>query len=172
VGVVFLLAVVGVFVVAAVPQIVGAEESYVIQSDSMSPAIDAGDVVFVYDVPSEKVQTDDIITFEQGGAGESNRVTHRVIAVLGSDGERRFRTKGDANEEPDPTLVAPSRVIGVVKFHIPYIGYVTSFAQSKLGLVALVVIPAILLVASEIWDLATTTEPNGGSSETENRDQS
>jgi len=53
-------------------------------------------------------------------------------------------------------------VIGVVQFHIPYMGYVTSFAQTRLGILALVVVPAVLLVVSEVWDLLSATKPTEG----------
>lgn len=152
------LAIVFLFVAGAVPQLVGADHSYVVQSDSMSPAISAGDVVFVYDTPSDKIAEGDVITFEQAGAGESDRVTHRVVEVVEQEGERRFRTEGDANEDPDPGVVSPSDVVGVVQFHVPYMGYVTSFAQTRFGILALVVVPAVLLVVSEVWDLLSATK--------------
>lgn len=158
VGLAVLAAVVFIFLATAIPQLVGADNSYLVQSDSMSPAIDAGDVVFVYDTQPEQIAEGDVITFEQAGAGESDRVTHRVVEVIERDGERQFRTKGDANEDPDPSPVPASRVIGVVGFHVPLIGYVTSFAQTRLGILALVVVPAVLLVVSEMWDLATAME--------------
>jgi len=158
VGLAVLAIVVFLFVAAAVPQIVGADESYVVLSDSMSPAIEAGAVVFVGEVPADDIGEGDVITIERAGAtGDSSRVTHRVVEVVERDGERRFRTKGDANEDPDPGLVAPSEVVGVVQFHVPYMGYVTSFAQTRLGILALVVVPAVLLVVSEVWDLLTAT---------------
>jgi len=59
------------FVAGAVPHFVGADNSYVVQSDSMSPAIDAGDVVFVYDTAPDYIAKGDVITFEQAGAGDS-----------------------------------------------------------------------------------------------------
>lgn len=158
VGFIALAVVVFLFVAGAVPALVGAEASYVVQSDSMSPAIDAGDVVFVYETPPEQISEGDVVTFEQAGAGDSDRVTHRVVEVVEGDGERQFRTKGDANESPDPSPVSPSQVIGVVGFHVPYMGYVTAFAQSGLGVVALVVVPAVLLVVLEVRDLLRSTE--------------
>ncbi|SFR93116.1 signal peptidase, endoplasmic reticulum-type [Halomicrobium zhouii] len=159
VGLAVLGIVVFLFVAAAVPQVVGVDESYVVLSDSMSPAIDAGAVVFVGEVPANDISEGDVITIERaGGSGDSSRVTHRVVEVVEEDGERRFRTKGDANEDPDPSLVAPSNVIGVVQFHVPYMGYVTSFAQTRLGILALVVVPAVLLVVSEVWDLLSATK--------------
>lgn len=160
-GLSFLVLLVFLFVATAIPQVVGADNSYIVQSDSMSPTIDAGDVVFVYATPPEQITEGDVITFERAGAGESNRVTHRVVEVVERDGERQFRTKGDANEDLDPQLVPASQVIGVVGFHVPLIGYVTSFAQTRLGILALVVVPAVLLVVSEMWDLATAMAVEG-----------
>lgn len=144
------LAIVVLFVAASVPQLVGAEDSYVVLSDSMSPTIKAGAVVFVSDVPVDDIGTDDVITYE----GESGApVTHRVVDVVTEEGERRFVTQGDANEDPDPQPVSPSEVVGRVSFHLPIIGYVVAFAGTDLGLIALVVIPASLLVVLEIRDL-------------------
>lgn len=159
-----LLAVVLLFVAAAVPGLVGADESYVVRSDSMSPAIGAGSVVFVAEVPTDQIAEGDVITFEQTGA--TDPVTHRVVEVVERDGERRFRTQGDANEDPDPDLVAPAEVVGTVQFHVPLMGYVVSFAQTRVGILALVVVPGLLLVASEIWDLYTAAaDGEGGSGE-------
>ena len=143
--------VLGVFVVAAVPQLVGADDSFVVQSDSMSPAIDAGAVVFVSEVPSEDISEGDVITYRDTGPdGETRRVTHRVIAVEQADGQVQFQTKGDANEDPDPGRVSAGQVVGVVQFDLPLIGYVLSILQSPFGIVALVVIPAIALGITEL----------------------
>ncbi len=156
-GLLLVIAVVFVFVAGAFPQVVGADHSYVVLSDSMSPSIDAGAVVFVAEVAPESIDEGDVITFEQ--AGGDSRVTHRVVEVVEDGGERRFRTKGDANEDPDPALVASSDVVGVVRFHVPYVGYVTSFAQTGVGILALVVVPAVLLAVSEVWNLLKATAP-------------
>lgn len=168
VGFVVIISAVVVFGVAAVPQVVGAEHSYVVLSDSMKPTFSAGSVVLVNEVPAAEISEGDVITYEAsgGGAGMANvdRVTHRVVEVVNEDGERAFRTKGDANEEPDAQLVRSSSVIGVVIFSIPYIGYVTQFANSSNGLLLLVIVPTALLGLNEIWTLyqaATADEEQG-----------
>jgi signal peptidase len=50
-GVVVLVALVVPFVVFAVPQVVGAEHSYVVLTSSMSPTYEAGDGVIVNEIP-------------------------------------------------------------------------------------------------------------------------
>ena len=152
----------GVFVVAAVPQLVGADHSFVVQSDSMSPAIDAGAVVFVSDVPADEISDGDVITYRDSGPdGETRRVTHRVIAVERADGQPQFQTKGDANEDPDPGRVSASQVVGVVNFDLPLVGYVLSILRSPMGIVALVVIPAIALGLSELRALLGAVRADG-----------
>lgn len=157
VGLAVLLVVVGVFVAAAVPQAVGADESYVVLSSSMSPAIEAGSVVFVQSVPAAAVSEGDVITYDRSPGGTTSRVTHRVVDVVERDGRRQFVTKGDANEDPDPEPVAPAAVVGVVAFSVPYIGHVITFSQTRVGLLALVVLPAALLVVLEVRDLLAGT---------------
>ena len=151
-GLFVLIGIIGIFVASAVPQTVGADESYVVLSDSMSPSIGAGAVVFVSAVPTDQIQTGDVITF-QAGDSQNAPVTHRVVGIETADGERSFQTKGDANEDPDPDRVPQSAVIGEVSFHVPLIGYVVTFAETDLGLVLLVVIPAGVLALTEIRDL-------------------
>jgi signal peptidase len=153
--VIFVLAVVP-FALFAVPQLAGASHSYVVLSDSMSPAIDAGDVVFVADEPTAEISEGDVITFASAdiaaGTG-SSLVTHRVVDVVERDGQTAFRTKGDANEEADQELVSPRNVVGVVSFHLPLLGYVVTFASSRLGTVLFLVVPAVLLGGGELYDL-------------------
>lgn len=158
VGVVLLVGLVAPFVVFAAPQLVGAEHSYVVLSASMSPAIEAGDVVIVNGVSPDEISQGDVITFQASPGHQSttpdvNRVTHRVVEVVEKDGQVQFRTKGDANEEADAQLVPGSAVVGTVLFSIPFIGYFVTYAGTKLGIIAFVVVPSVLLIVGELWDL-------------------
>lgn len=165
-GLVVLTALVLPFVVFAVPQLVGAEHSFVVVSSSMAPAFHAGSAVVVNDVAPASVDEGDVITFEApgenfGGQGDIDRVTHRVVDVVEKEDGLYFQTKGDANEEADQQLVPAENLIGRVFFAIPLIGWVLDFGGSQAGLLALVVVPSVLLVVSEVWDLyqaATTSE--------------
>ena len=148
--------VVAVFVVFAVPQAAGADHSYVVLSSSMAPAMEAGDAIIVAEVPPERIEEGDVITFEPpGGNGEggTDRVTHRVVEVVDRGDGLYFRTQGDANEEPDQALVPAANVVGRVSVHIPELGHVVLFASSDAGIVALVVVPAVLLGLDELYKL-------------------
>lgn len=155
-GVLVLVVVVVPFVVTAVPQLVGADETFIVLSSSMAPTYQAGDVVFVNDVRPSAIESGDVITFEPPSGHENEealRVTHRVVDVVDRNGSTYFRTKGDANEEPDQTLVPAENVVGVVWFAIPWLGYVISFGGSTTGIVLLVFVPVALLILTELWNL-------------------
>ncbi len=64
-----------------------------------------------------------------------------------------FVTRGDANDVNDPTPVAADKVVGKVKFALPYAGYIMSFGQSKTGIISLVMIPGLLIIIFELRNL-------------------
>ena len=146
--IVIVLSLVSPFAVFGVPQLVGADRSYVVLSGSMEPYMSAGDAIIIAAGPTASIREGDVITYQRGG---DIPTTHRVIErVTGGQGVA-FRTMGDANEDPDPAIVRPASVVGEVVLVIPYIGYVVQFANTPIGIVSLVVVPIGLLVLSELW---------------------
>jgi len=136
-----LIAAVSPFVVFALPEVVGADESYVVLSGSMEPTLSPGDVVIVD--ATATVGVGDIITYD---TGDQVPTTHRVI----DERDGGYQTKGDANENVDSGLVAFESVIGRTIITIPFVGYVILWANSPVGYVLLVVVPLVLLGVSEL----------------------
>jgi len=99
-GIVLLIAIVAPFAVYAAPEIVGADESFVVLTPSMTPEIAPGDVVIVAERDPTAIVEGDVITFARGASDVP--VTHRVIDVVDEGGGLAFETQGDANEGPDP----------------------------------------------------------------------
>ncbi|WP_096394148.1 signal peptidase I [Halorubrum trapanicum] len=155
-GIVLLLALVAPFAVYAAPEIVGADESFVVLTASMTPAIAPGDVVIVAERDPTTVVDGDVITFMRGTSEVP--VTHRVIDVVDEGGTLAFETMGDANEGPDPGLVPAGNLVGVVALTIPYIGYVIQFAGTQAGFVTLVLLPFGLLAVTEVWSIVRSRE--------------
>ncbi|MCD6240803.1 signal peptidase I [Candidatus Bathyarchaeota archaeon] len=118
----------------------------VVMSGSMEPTIPVGSIVVVGTVNPEDVKVGDVIAFRTG----ESRIIHRVIDRVVEDGSIYFKTKGDANEEPDPWLVRPQDICGVVILTVPYYGYLIYFAQTPLGFTLMVIVPAILIIAGEV----------------------
>lgn len=139
-------------VVAAVPQLAGADHSYVVLSSSMEPSIQAGGLVLVSSVDPGTIGTGDVITF-QPPDGTTQPTTHRVVDVVESGDGLAFRTKGDANAQADDEPVPADGVIGVVTADVPYVGRIVNFANSTAGVLVLVVLPALVLIAAEVRDV-------------------
>ena len=121
-------------------------------SGSMEPALKVGGMVVCRKIPVEEVKVGDIIGFNSPGG---DKVTHRVIDVVEQDGKRWFRTKGDANEDPDPDLVAISgEKVDKVVFHLPYLGFVSRFMQSRLAFLVFICAPTLILLilfGRDLW---------------------
>ncbi|SDM36607.1 signal peptidase I [Halogranum gelatinilyticum] len=148
VGIALLIALVVPFAVYAVPDLAGADQSYVVLTGSMTPAIAPGDVVIVDSVDPATIAVGDVVTFER--AANNPPVTHRVIEVVQTENGPAYVTKGDANEDPDTSLVYPNQLVGRVLVTFPYIGHVIEFGNSTNGFLLLVVTPFALLILTEI----------------------
>lgn len=121
-----------------------------VQSGSMEPAIKQGSVVVVK--PADEYHKGDVITFVDLN-NPKDSVTHRVFEVQEDTGRITFITKGDANDAPDTEKVLKGQVLGRMLFNIPFLGYPVSFAKTKEGLVLLVIVPAVIIIYSELLNI-------------------
>lgn len=127
-------------------------QAIAMQTGSMAPAINPGDLVVIQQVAPQQITTGDVITFQAPVDG-SPMVTHRVIAVRESASGPVFQTKGDQNQSPDPwsihynaggwrlTRVVPSGA-AVLDFLRGGLGHVVT------GVLTFVVVLAILAAPS------------------------
>jgi len=91
-----------------------------VQTGSMIPVYNVGDVILVKEKDINKIKVGDDVTYwGTSGVMKGKLVTHRVIEIEEKDGENVFHTQGVANNAPDP-LVYPKQLNGVVqgKLHI------------------------------------------------------
>jgi signal peptidase len=70
----------------------------------------------------------------------------------------RYRTKGDANDVEDGTLVHPNNIIGSPVFCIPKLGYVASYISRPPGTYVAVAGAALFLALMFIPDLFAEDE--------------
>ena len=89
---------------------------FLIASGSMEPNIPVGSLIFVLEVPVERIRENDVITFFS--INELDIVTHRVRSVIDTGSGYVFITRGDANNTDDTPLFY-ERVIGRVAFSVP-----------------------------------------------------
>lgn len=89
-----------------------------IRSESMTPKINKGDAVVIdKNVKKSEIKAQDIIAYEND---EKEIIVHRIIKI-NKDGS--YITKGDFNNTTDGKYVKFKKVVGKVKFKIPYIAY-------------------------------------------------
>jgi len=136
-----------VFFILYTPEKIGGDTKYEpVLTGSMEPSIPVGGVVIIKPTNPETVQVGDIICFK---FSESTLITHRVTAI----NDQGFITKGDANENTDIQVVSTENVVGKVIFVVPLIGYVGTFARTKLGLILFLFIPATTIIVFEIRNI-------------------
>ncbi len=127
-------------------------------SGSMEPYLRSGGIAVTRPVFPSDIRSGDIITFYSPLTGELT--SHRVIEAI-SGGREVVRTKGDANEDPDPYRVPAGNIVGRVCFRVPYIGYAAMFVKTPLGLVVTLVVPGLTVIINEmvsIWKAMSEIE--------------
>lgn len=130
--------------------------TYVVLSGSMEPEFVTGSLLYATkNVDAEELEVGDSITFK---AGESTIVTHRIIGIVDEDGQLKFQTKGDANEDPDANLVPSENVMGKALFDIPGLGYLADYIQHPPGLYFAVAIGVLLIAFVFISDMLMEDE--------------
>lgn len=126
---------------------------FTVLSGSMEPTYHTGSLIYVKDIEPFDLESGDVITFM---LDEDTIATHRITEVVPDEEDStviRFRTKGDANDVEDGSLVHYKNVIGTPVFTIPYIGYVANYIQNPPGIYAAIATGAILLMLVFIPDL-------------------
>ncbi|MER5640309.1 signal peptidase I [Kitasatospora sp. NPDC002227] len=91
----------------------------VVVSGSMKPALSRGDVVVVRPVQMPEVGAGAVISFLDPAHG-GRLTTHRAVERLENGGA--YRTKGDANRDPDSEFVRSGQLKGVVSAVVPWAG--------------------------------------------------
>ena len=147
---------VGIVVVLAV-LLVGARlvgfQVFTVLSGSMEPTYHTGSLIYVKEVDYTEIEPGQVITFM---LDEDTVATHRVVEVVPDENDAavlRYRTKGDANDAEDGSLVHYKNVIGTPVFSIPKLGYFANYIQNPPGLYIAISAGAILLMLVFLPDL-------------------
>lgn len=124
----------------------GGLKVFTVLSGSMEPTYHVGSVIYVKSVDYTQLQEGDAITFMMD---ENTVATHRIVGIVPDEEDPtvlRYRTKGDANDAEDGSLVHYKNVIGTPVFTIPYLGYIASYIQNPPGIYIAISAGAILLL--------------------------
>jgi signal peptidase len=131
---------------------VGGWRGFTVMSGSMEPEIHTGALVITQRVLPSTLKENDIITFSRP-TDNHEFITHRVFQVIERGSFYTFKTKGDANPKEDNWTLAQGGIVGKVDANIPYLGYLLSFSQTKIGLLLFILIPAIFIIVDEISNI-------------------
>jgi signal peptidase I len=125
----------------------------VVQSNSMSPTFNTGDIILVSGIAFENLKTGDIVLFTDNYGGT---VAHRVVSIDTTG--RTFTTKGDANSQTAAFErdVPSNNLRGIVTGTIPALGWLDLFYMSWLIKLAIIYFIVSLIIRGP--------KPNSGSS--------
>lgn len=154
---------------------------YAVLSGSMEPTYHVGALIYVKDVDPADITVGMPITFVVNE--DLLLATHRVvdIEVLTTRQEQMldeagtpllddagnpvmeevpldepvyyYQTKGDANDAVDGTPVHYKNVVGTPVFSIPYLGYLSSWLQTRQGMIMGICIALVLVILTFLPDL-------------------
>lgn len=100
--------------------------SYVIATESMTGELNRGDVAITFKYTDQPISEGQVVAFEQN----ERVVIHRVVKIEVINGQRRYYTKGDANDDIDSGFITDSNIVGLVDNKIPFLGYPTLWMRS------------------------------------------
>lgn len=131
---------------------IGGYSLFRVVTGSMEPTISVGSLLVSHSVGMEEVQIDDIICFRaQESQIFGQMMTHRVVDIsTAADGSLFFATKGDANLSSDGYFVTESNFVGKVVWYTgegSALSTVFSFFTNKVGFLACIVLPCLLLAS-------------------------
>ena len=114
-------AIMGVIAVGAI----GGYYTHTISADptsSMYPIIKPGSLLLIKPADPQAISVGDIIELHAPWAN-GTLYAHEVVHIYVRNGTIYFRTRGVNNPVDDPGLVPGSDLVGIVEYHIPYLGY-------------------------------------------------
>ena len=139
-------------------------QSIVIGGSSMEPTIPLGSAIVVAAIEPSRLAVGEVVSMQVGP--DHATYTHRIVAVVDRPDGRWIRTQGDANRDPDPTLVPASAVIGRVELTIPVVGYLLALLSLPVGVIFVLGLAATLLAVAWLLEslepgrVIVTTQPH------------
>jgi signal peptidase len=130
-GIVLAAASIGVFLLVGVGPRTGRFQVLTVLTGSMAPGIPQGSLAVVEPKARHELQVGDVITYAI--PVEDHRVvTHRVIEVRQTPQSTIVRTKGDANEAPDPWVAELTEpTVWIERFAVPHAGAAIAALRSS-----------------------------------------
>lgn len=125
---------------------------FAVQTDSMDPVIEPGDIVLTRQINPENIEVGDIMAFNVDitGDGVDDVVVHYINEINSFNGELIFKTKPHVSELQDRWTIEEADLIGVYQYQINGLGKILLFAQSWVG--RLIILLDIIII-SVLYDI-------------------
>ena len=132
---------------------------FTVVSGSMVPRYNIGDVLVAKEVDPAKIKVgDDISYLGETGSFKGKIVTHEVVDIeQDEDGKYIFHTKGLANIVEDP-IVYEHQLYGVIIHKMIILSLIYKIVATPIGLFALVIIPVLYIIGSEMLSFMLAKE--------------
>ena len=140
-----LLVLATVAVARVIPAVTGGA-TFVVGGGSMEPAIPMGAVVIVTPVSADQLVAGDVVSVKVGD--KQAIFTHRITRLVDREGAIWLQTKGDANEDQDPSIIPATAVIGRVAVTMPYAGYAVRLLSTAQGVLFLLALAMLTLAGA------------------------
>ena len=122
-----------------------------VQTGSMIPKYNIGDVILVKEKDINKIKIGDDVTYKgESGSVKGLLVTHRVIDIEEVDGKKAFHTKGIANNLEDP-IVYGNQINGVVQTKLYILSLICLLLNNKYVFYFCGVLPLTIYVGFRIF---------------------
>lgn len=117
-------------------------KAYIVDTNSMEPTINVGDIVIVKKVKEDKLKQGDVITFTE----EGEVITHRITKVETEENGTQYVTKGDNNNTEDTFKIRYNDIIGEEILTIPRLGKTVQILDSKIIILIIILIILIFIL--------------------------
>ena len=117
-------------------------KAYIVDTNSMEPTINVGDIVIVKKVKEDKLKQGDVITFTE----EGEVITHRITKVETEEIGIQYVTKGDNNNTEDTFKIRYNDIIGEEILTIPRLGKTVQILDSKIIILIIILIILIFIL--------------------------
>ena len=126
----------------------------VVETDSMKPTFESGDLIFIKKCDTSKLNEGDIITFHTIIDNQYALNTHRIQKIDEANGVRSYTTIGDNNNGiTDQHVISDGDIVGKYVGHVSGLGKVMNFLSSSMGFLIVIVLPMLLFFIYQVYNL-------------------
>ncbi len=149
-AVIVLVGLAGALLAGILPALLG-DESFVVASRNMQPALQVGDLAIVGPVSADRLAPGDVVTYRTPPDLDT-AVTRRIISIDpdAATGRLNLQTRGDSDPTAEQVTVPRSTMLGRLVYSVPRLGLLAGFVSEPAAKILLIGIPGLVLAADSL----------------------